>query len=87
MKAIVHNAYGSPDVLTLAEVAKPTPKDNEVLVQRPCVHADCRRRLLLRGFSPWLIWLISRLGFYRKPKNYDPGLGHGRGNRSRRQST
>lgn len=47
MKAVVWTAYGSPDVLQLQEVAKPTPKADEVLIK---IHAttvpsgDCEMR-------------------------------------------
>ncbi|AOZ93886.1 NAD(P)-dependent alcohol dehydrogenase [Paenibacillus crassostreae] len=74
MKAIVCTKYGSPDVLQLSEVAKPIPKDNEVLVR---VHAttvtsgDCR----CRSFnSPILMWIPMRIFLgLRKPRQ--PILG------------
>ena len=36
MKAAVHRRFGAPDVVTVDDVPKPVPRDDEVLVQ---VHA------------------------------------------------
>ena len=36
MKAVVYTKYGTPEVLSLAQVAKPEPKDNEVRIR---IHA------------------------------------------------
>lgn len=75
MKAIVYNEYGPADVLHLAEVAKPAPKDNEVLIK---IHAstvtagDCNAR----GFTfvPPGFGFLARLMFgLRRPKQ--PILG------------
>lgn len=71
MKAVICSKYGSPEVLQLMEVEKPTPKDNEVLIK---VHAtsvtvaDCR----VRGFNvPLSFWLPARiaLGFWKPKKD------------------
>ncbi|SIQ02045.1 NADPH:quinone reductase [Peribacillus simplex] len=74
MKAMVCTKYGSPDVLELKEVAKPIPKDNEVLVK---VHAAtvASGDIRVRSFkSPFLLWLPMRIFLgLRKPRK--PILG------------
>ena len=65
MKAIVYTEYGSPDVLELKEVVRPTPRDNEVSVKVYAVSANAADLHLLRA-DPFLIRLSSGL---LKPKN------------------
>ncbi len=65
MKAIVNTQYGSPDVLQLKEIERPTPKDDEVLVKVYAVSVNAADLHLLRA-DPFLIRLSSGL---LKPKN------------------
>src|SRR5713101_362869 len=58
MKAIVNTQYGSPDVLELKEVERPTPKDNEVLVKVHAASVNAAEWHLLRG-KPFLMRLMG----------------------------
>lgn len=74
MRAVVYTHYGPPDVLQLQEIARPSPRANEVLIK---IHAttvtigDCR----MRSFTvPRAQWLPARLYLgIRKPRR--PILG------------
>lgn len=69
MKAIVWTKYGSPDVLQLKEIAKPTPKASEVLIKiyaTTVTAGDCEARSLK---MPILIQVPMRMYVgLRKPK-------------------
>ncbi|MCH8904872.1 MAG: NAD(P)-dependent alcohol dehydrogenase [Bacteroidetes bacterium] len=64
MRAIVYQKYGSPDVLELQEVEKPTPKDDEVLVKVHAASINSWDWDLLRG-KPWIIRIEGLI----KPKH------------------
>ena len=69
MKAIVFPKYGSPDVLQLTEVEKPTPNENQVLIKIVAASANPLDWHRMRA-KPFLV----RMGDgFLKPK--DPRLG------------
>lgn len=61
MKAAVQTAYGEPDVVVIRDIAKPAPKENEVLVRvmaTTVTSGDSR----LRAFRvPAAFWIPARL--------------------------
>ena len=75
MKAAVYEKYGPPEVLHLTEIAKPTPKDNEVLIRvraTTVTIGDSR----MRSFTvPRGMWLPARLYLgIRQPKRKILGM-------------
>jgi NADPH:quinone reductase-like Zn-dependent oxidoreductase len=61
MQAIVYRCYGSPDVLELANIAKPVPADNEVLVKVKAAGVNPLDWHYMRG-SPYVMRIDSGLG-------------------------
>src|SRR5215212_8079588 len=64
MKAIVYTRYGPPEVLQLKEIAKPTPKDDEVLIKVQAVSVNRSDWEGLRG-KP----LYARIGGLLRPRH------------------
>ena len=75
MKAVVYTKYGPPSVLTLVDIKKPQPKDDEILV-KVCATTVTSGDVRLRSSDfPAGVWLLARLMFgLFKPKKTI--LGH-----------
>jgi len=70
MRALVFTKYGSPEVLQLKEIAKPTPKENEVLVKIHATAVNDYDWSLIRG-KPYLYRLLFGI---LKPKHHIAGM-------------
>ena len=70
MKAIVYHSYGSPDVLKCEEIAKPAPKDNEVLVKVRAASLNPLDWRLMKG-QPSALRIFFGL---RRPRFGRPGV-------------
>jgi NADPH:quinone reductase and related Zn-dependent oxidoreductases len=66
MKAILCTKYGSPDVLQFQEIAKPAPKDDEVLIKIHAASINSRDWRMMRA-NPFFIRLVP--GGFLQPKN------------------
>ncbi|MEP7072458.1 MAG: NAD(P)-dependent alcohol dehydrogenase [Verrucomicrobiota bacterium] len=73
MKAIVHCDYGSPDVLKLEEIAKPTPTDDQLLVKVRAASVNPLDWHYLEG-TPYIMRFLG-VGM-RKPKSTRLGVDY-----------
>jgi len=71
MKAMVCTRYGPPDVLQFMEVAKPAPKNNEVLINIHAASVNPVDLHLMRG-EPFFVRLMA--GALLKPKDTRVGF-------------
>lgn len=64
MRAAVHHQYGGPEVLSIAEVPRPIPAADEVLIE---VHAAAVNRTDT-GFRVGTPWIVRFFSGWRRPK-------------------
>ena len=69
MKAAVYTRYGPPDVVQIAELPKPVPKDDEVLVRVRAASLNPADWRLMKGV-PQIFRILFRL---RNPTAQEPG--------------
>jgi NADPH:quinone reductase-like Zn-dependent oxidoreductase len=75
MKAIICTKYGPPEVLQLQEVAKPAPRDHEVLVKVSATTVTAGESLVRRFAVPPSYWLLARLAIgWSKPRKAILGM-------------
>ncbi len=71
MKAVLHREYGEPEVLTLGELARPVPGDEDVLIRVCAAGVSIGDHHVVTG-KPYLVRL-SPFGGLPRPKNPVPG--------------
>jgi NADPH:quinone reductase-like Zn-dependent oxidoreductase len=77
VNALIYRRYGGPEVLELADVPQPQPRDREVLVRVHAASVNAADRVLLRG-KPFVVRL--GMGFPRPPnsRSRPPSVFHRR---------
>jgi NADPH:quinone reductase-like Zn-dependent oxidoreductase len=76
MKVAICTKYGSPDVIKIAEMEKPIPKDNEILIKvnySTVQTGDCKVRDLINtskgNYNPIILFIMRLAMGYNKPRN------------------
>ena len=70
MRAAVYNRYGPPDVVQIADIERPVPKDNEVLLKVCAASINPYDWHFMRG-TPYFLRIMAGL---RKPKDQRLGV-------------
>lgn len=71
MKGVVHREYGEPELLTVGEVEKPVPGDDDVLIRVVAAGASIGDHHIITG-KPYLVRL-SPFGGFPRPRHTVPG--------------